>query len=187
MQNRRSIDSITRFIFCSDKPREVDLAIVLGSPSISNVEPAISLYLEALAPRILITGHGRRGVDVPEWQVYRDHAVSQGVAEEDILIEPDATNTYENFLFSECIIARELGWDRVSSLAICCKPLHARRAFMTARQILPSGVNIVVLPPRHPADIQADNWWLSSHGKERVMGEMRRIAEYSLKGDISIE
>lgn len=187
MQDRQSIDAITQFIFRADKPRHVDLALVLGSPSISNVEPAIALYRAGFAARILITGHGPVDTKVPEWRVYRDHAISQGVPTEDILIEPDATNTRENFLFSERIIARELGWDRIAEIAICCKPLHTRRAFMTARRFLPKHVNFVVLPPSHPADIQADNWWLKPQGKERVLGELRRIAEYSLTGDVSIE
>ncbi len=187
MQVQRSIASITRFIFCADPPQRVDLAIVLGSPSISNVLPAIALYHQGLTPRILITGLGPQGTDVPEWRAYRDHAMEQGVPQEAILIEPEATNTRENLLFSDRIIAQQLGWHNISSVAICCKPLHTRRALMTARQVLPRKVNIVVLPPRHPADIQAENWWQRPRGRERVLGEMRRIAEYALKDDISIE
>jgi uncharacterized SAM-binding protein YcdF (DUF218 family) len=187
MQDRRSIDAITRFIFCADEPCQVDLALVLGAPSISNVEPAIALYHEGLTTRILITGAGPAGTQEPEWRVYRDYAISREVPEKDILIEPDATNTRENLLFSERIIARELGWDIINKIAICCKPLHTRRAYMTARQFLPKPVDLVVLPPRHPSDIQADNWWLKPHGKERVLGEIGRIAQYTSKGDISIE
>ncbi|MEQ9260143.1 MAG: YdcF family protein [Roseovarius sp.] len=187
MHETSSIDAITRFIFCKDAPRQVDLAIVLGSPSISNVEPAIALYHEGLTPRILITGHGPSGARQPEWRAYRDHAVTQGVLADDILIEPEATNTRENLIFSERIIARDLGWETITDIAICCKPLHTRRAFMTAREYLPKCIGLTLLPPRNEADIQPENWWTTARGIERVLGEVRRIAEYAQKGDISIE
>ncbi|QPN68596.1 YdcF family protein [Synechococcus sp. CBW1006] len=187
MHFRETITAITEFIFCEDEPGPVDLALVLGSPSISNVEPAIALYRAGLTPKILISGHGPTKAGPAEWRVYRDRALADGVAERDILIESEAQNTRENFLFSERIIANELTWAGISSLAICCKPIHSRRAFMTARHYFPKFVRLVMLPPRHPADIQADNWWTMERGRERVLGEISRIAEYGQKEDISLE
>lgn len=187
MSTNKTIAAITDFVFLNDETAAVDLALVLGSPSISNVEPAIALYRSGLTKTIVITGHGPSDASVPEWRAYRDHAVAAGVPAEHILIEPEARNTLENIVLSARIIAREVSWDRVSSIAICCKPVHARRAYMTARQHLPKHVDLLMLPPRHPADLQPEDWWATQAGKARVLGEIRRIAEYGLKEDLSIE
>lgn len=180
-------DAITRLVFLSHQPENVDVALVLGSPSISNILPAVSLYMQGMTRRIVVTGHGPADGSKPEWRVYRDYALSAGVPEAAILVEPHARNTLENFVFSDRLIADEIGWSNIGSMAICSKPLHARRAYMTARRHFPKDVVLLMTPPKHPADIQADDWWRTPVGRERVMGELRRIGEYAVKGDLSID
>jgi uncharacterized SAM-binding protein YcdF (DUF218 family) len=182
-----TVEEITRFVFLRDLPCAVDLTIVLGSPSISNIEPAVALYHAGLTPKLLITGHGPSPSSPPEWRIYRDHALAAGVPDADIIVEPEARNTPQNFALSAPIIERNLSWDNLQKIAVCCKPLHTRRAYMTARQYLPRHVKIVMLPPTHPADIQSHSWSNTEVGRTRVLGEMRRIGEYALKGDISLE
>jgi uncharacterized SAM-binding protein YcdF (DUF218 family) len=182
-----SIDAITDFVFVLDEPNSVDLALVLGSPSISNVEPAIELYHSRQTERILISGHGPTDECDPEWSVYRSHAIAAGVPPEQILVECDARNTVENFTFSAKIIEREISWGRISRIAICCKPIHTRRAFMTARQHLPKHVQILMIPPKNPKDIQPFNWSTTARGRARVLGEVMRIGKYGLDEDLSIE
>lgn len=186
MHEMKTIEAITQFIFCADEPSKVDCALVLGSPSISNIEPAVDLYHAGLTSRILISGHGPDDSSPAEWCLYRDWALAQGVADRDLLIEPHARNTRENFMFSERIIAQELSWERMESLAICCKPIHARRAFMTARMFFPKRITLLILPPSNPRDIQACNWWLTERGRDRVMGEIGRIGDYGIKEHLSL-
>lgn len=112
--------------------------------------------------------------------------IAAGVPPEAILIEPDATNTLENITFSARLIERTIGWSQVKSLALCCKPIHSRRAFLTARTHLPPGLSISVHCPNDPMDIQSNTWWQSARGQARVLGEMGRISEYALKGDIRL-
>ena len=181
-----TIRSITQLIFRNDAPVSVDLALVLGSPTPSSLMPAIELYHAGMTKRILISGKGRAENAEPEWQVYFDYARSNGVAPEDILIEKQATNTLENICFSAELIERHIGWESVARIALCCKPLHSRRAFLTGRRHLPSEVELVVLHPRDPSDIQPENWWQNETGITLVLGEMRKIAEYAQKGDLSI-
>jgi uncharacterized SAM-binding protein YcdF (DUF218 family) len=182
-----TVEEMTRFVFLSNEPSAVDLTIVLGSPSISNIEPAVALYGAGLTPRMLITGHGPAAESPPEWRIYRDYALAAGVPEDRILIEPSARNTPQNFALSAPIIEQRMSWASIQKVAICCKPIHARRAFMTARQHLPCHVELLMIPPQHPADIQSHNWSKTTNGRTRVLGEIRRIGEYALKGDISLE
>jgi uncharacterized SAM-binding protein YcdF (DUF218 family) len=182
-----SRDAITQLVFVSHQPAKVDIALVLGCPSISNILPAISLYLAGNAKHIVISGHGPNYQSTPEWRIYNDYAIAAGVPAADILIEPDARNTLENFVLSAKLIERDIGWSSVKLIAICCKPLHTRRALMTARQHFPKHVHLLMNPPNHPDDIQADDWWNDVHGRNRVMGEVLRIGQYAQKGDISID
>jgi len=182
-----SIDAITDFVFKRDEPGPVDLAFVLGSPSISNIEPAIALYLSGLTQKLLISGHGPSDDCEPEWSVYRAHAIAAGVPQDQIWLEREARNTAENFILSERIIDREISWDGIRRIAICCKPIHTRRAYMTARQHFPKHLEILTLPPEDSADIQPFNWWTTERGCTRVLGEVMRIGQYGQKGDLSIE
>ena len=187
MCEAQSIRALTSFIFMDDEPATVDLAIVLGSPSISNVEPAIDLYLKGFTKKIVISGHGPSPESVPEWRIYRDHALAAGVPSEALMIEPNARNTLENFLFTAKVITQHTSWDKISRIAICCKPIHTRRAFMTARKHFPGHVKLFMCPPRDPADLQAHNWSQTVIGRDRVLGEVRHIAEYGMKRDLSID
>lgn len=179
-----TIARITDLIFIASPLRPVDIALVLGSPNPTSSYPAIALFRAGMTNLVAVTGQGRGGV--PEWQIHRDTLVANGVPEGRILIEPQATNTLENFTLSARLIEERVGWSKIQTLALCCKPLHARRALLTARTHLPAGLSISVHCPKDPMDIQADTWWQSPRGRMRVMGELSRIGDYAQSGDIQI-
>jgi uncharacterized SAM-binding protein YcdF (DUF218 family) len=157
------------------------LAIVLGCPSITNMDVAVRLYHAGLAPRLLITGHGPGGeIGDPEWRQYRDHGLAGGIPERAMLVETRARNTRENFIHSEAIIAREIGWTSLGTIAIITKPLHTRRALMTARRYFPAHVQLIMQAPADPGSIQPESWWQTQYGRDKVLGELRRIGEYGL-------
>lgn len=178
----KSRDAITEFLFIRDEPRAVDCVLVLGSSTLTNMDPAIALYRAGLAKWVLITGHGPTGEEEPEWRGFLAYALAQGVPEAAILIEPDARNTRDNFRLSAELIAQRLGWDSVRRVAIVSRPFHARRALMTARRFFPEQVELVMLSPDD--GVQAHDWWGSIYGRHRVLEELRRIGEYALKGDL---
>lgn len=176
--------AISRFLFVSDPPEAVDLAFVLGSPSISSVYPAVELYLAGLTRRLLISGATITANLEAEWKLYQSYALAKGVLPEDILIEPSATNTRENLLLGSALVEKSIGWNNVNVVALCAKPFHMRRVLMGARGIFPAHVRLVALPPKDPGDIQADNWWTFSYGSERVLQELGRISAYGLLGHL---
>jgi hypothetical protein len=179
-----SRDAITRFLFLEDEPQQVDLCLVLGSPSISSVVPAIDLFKRGFTPRILISGHGPSPDSAPEWRLYRDYAIGQGVPAAAILVEEKATNTLENFTLSARVIEAEIGWSRVNSVAIAAKPFHMRRALMTARANWPAHVRFVMRPSNAPDDPPAATWWQTESGRGYVLSELRAIGTYALAGHI---
>lgn len=176
--------AIARFLFIEDPPEPVDLAFVLGSPTLSSLTPALALYHAGMTSKILISGQGPTASGLPEWQVYRDHALASGIAPEALLIEPEATNTRENMVYGADLIDRLIGWQNVGVVAICAKAYHLRRAFMTARKVFPAGVRLIALPATGPGDIRSDDWWTTAQGRNRILQELGRISDYSLKNHL---
>jgi uncharacterized SAM-binding protein YcdF (DUF218 family) len=177
-------DAITQFLFLEDEAEPVDLCVVLGCPTLTNMDPAIELHQAGFAPVLLITGHGPAADIIPEWRAYRDYALRRGVPESALLIEPNATNTLENFRLSYPIVERALGWAQVRKVAIATKPFHTRRALMTARKHWPEHLQFIFRPSREPDDLPADSWWQTETGRGYVLSELRAIGAYALNGDI---
>lgn len=180
-----TIQRITDLIFTCSQPRALDLLIVLGSPTPTACYPAIEMFRAGLVPWIVVTGRGRDGAR-PEWRILKDALLAGGVPEDRILFEPDAVNTLDNIKLSARLIAERLGWSGLRRIGLSCKPLHARRALLTAQTHLPPGLSLSVHCPTDPMDIQPGTWWQSQQGLTRVMGELRRIGEYTQKGDLRI-
>jgi uncharacterized SAM-binding protein YcdF (DUF218 family) len=177
-------DALTRFLFLKDDPAAVDLCLVLGSPTAYSMQPAIDLYRSGLTERILISGLGPRPDQEPECESFKRFALEQGVPAQAIVLERQASNTLENFVFSRAVIEREIGWDNIKTVAIVSKPFHMRRALMAARKHWPAHVRFVMQPSIDPRDIPADTWWQSEEGRRYVLSELKAIGSYALQNHI---
>jgi hypothetical protein len=178
-----SREAISRFLFLQDEPERVDLAFVLGSPTVNSLLPALTLFQANLAPRILISGAGQTRDGIPEWQLYRDHALAAGVPPEALLLEQNARNTLENFEFGAELIAQEIGWSEISAIGLCAKPYHMQRALMTARRFVPPQVRLLAFPAEHPENLSQTSWADTTEGTTRVLQELGKIGTYALQGD----
>ncbi|WP_233589001.1 YdcF family protein [Falsigemmobacter faecalis] len=167
-----------------EEPQPVDLAFVFGSPTLSSLQPAIALYQAGLTRRILISGAGKAPGFATEWQFYQAAAMAAGVPQSALILEKKARHTRENAAFGAALIALDPGWAQVRSMAVCAKPFHMRRAVMTLRRHLPEGIRLIPQPPSDPADLAAETWWRTPQGRERVPGELGKISDYALKGDL---
>lgn len=181
-----SLQAISSFLFVRDEPAPVDLAVVLGSPSVNSIYPAISLFQAGLTHQILITGAGQSTSGQPEWELYRDTALQAGIPNDALLLEKQATNTAENLSFSAELIAATIGWSRVASIALCAKPFHMRRALLTARKFFPLEVNLIARPAEDPMNLLASNWADTPQGRRRVFEELGKISRYALNGDFDV-
>jgi uncharacterized SAM-binding protein YcdF (DUF218 family) len=182
MMNTR--EAITQLIFFSQQPKHVDIAMVLGSACVSSIDPAIMLYHDGLVSKFLISGKGPTDRAEPEWRIYSRYAQDHGVPSSAILLETEARNTRENFLFSEVLLSREIGWSNITTMAIATSPIHSRRARMTACQYFPSHVDLTMLSTSDERCIQAATWWKTRQGRLMVLEELRRIGDYGLKGHL---
>ncbi len=189
--NKDTKTALTEFLFLSDPPEPVDLCVVLGAPSPSSIDPAILLFNAGQVSRILITGFGPasqldNSEHTPEYKVMARIAINSGIPESVLEFETKATNTLENFTFTRAAIEETIGWENIETVAICAKPLHMRRALMTAKTCFPKKLKYVLQPATSPNDIQADTWYKTERGRKHVLNELASIAKYAERGDIDV-
>ncbi len=124
-----------------DTKTRSDAILVLGAKSfhgnsynpclVSRVKHAAELYKAKYAPKIIVSGGRDREDNVNESETMKKIAISHGVYSKDILLEPTATSTYENLLFSQKI----LKLNNLNSVIIVTEPFHIARSSLVAERL----------------------------------------------------
>jgi len=163
--------------------RSSDVAIGLGSHDLGVAEYAAELYHKDLFPLLVFSGATspttRARFPRGEAVHYREHAVSLGVPEGAILIEPDATNTGQNIARSRELLASADVQPR--TVLLISKPYMERRAYATCRQVWPEVEPICASEP-----LKFDDY-VDSIGDPRLVldmlvGDLQRVIEYPKHG-----
>ncbi|MFC5949761.1 YdcF family protein [Pseudonocardia lutea] len=132
---RADVETLWEFNQMHHELRPVDLGIGLGSHDLGVATYTAELYHQGYFPRIVFTGANApttierfpRGEAVH----YREHALSLGVPDKAILIEPNATNTGENIDFTRALVER--CEPPVRSVMLISRPYQQRRAYAMCR------------------------------------------------------
>lgn len=175
------------FIFAENQPEKADIIFVPGNGFPEMAEKAARLYKEGYAPYVLPSGRysitmGRFvGVqskkDVynedyeTECEFLKSVLMKNGVPKSAILLEDQATFTYENAIFSKQVT--DLHKIKVNRAILCCKTYHARRSLMYYQLLYPDAEILVC--PACPDGITRENWRDTEAGVEAVTGEIDRI------------
>ena len=121
-----------------DETRSADVAIILGAATDGReVSPVfeerlnhgIWLYENGYVGKIIITGGYGEGNDRSDADIAKEYMVSQGILEEDILLEEKSTITEENLENAKIIMEQE-GHDIA---LVVSDPLHMKRAMLMAK------------------------------------------------------
>lgn len=183
------LKNIDEFIFAEGKPQKSDMIFVPGNGFPEMAEKAALLYREGYAPYILPSGRysitlGKfagvlskkevyDGAYNTEWEFLKAVLVKNGVPEQAILKEDQATFTYENAIFSRQ--ATDRAGISVKKAILCCKTYHARRSLMYYQLLYPETEFTVC--PACPDGITKCNWRETEEGVEAVTGEVSRIVK----------
>ena len=175
------------FIFAENTPEKSDIIFVPGNGYPQMAECAARLFREGMAEWILPSGrysvvNGKfSGVleksDIynkeyeTEWEFLKEVLIKNGVPEEKILREDQATFTYENAIYSRQVTDRE--HLDIKKAILCCKSCHARRALMYYKLLYPDTEFYVI--PCCVDSINKYNWSKTNEGIDEVMGEITRI------------
>ncbi|MFD9880229.1 YdcF family protein [Streptomyces alboflavus] len=159
------------------------VAIALGSHDLGVATAAANLYRAGFFPTLVFTGGNspttRARFPRGEAVHYREHALSFGVPDEAILVEPNAANTGQNITFSRHLLQRT--GIEVESLMLISKPYMERRSYATCRKLWPEAQ---VICASEPLSLDA---YIKSIGDEKLVidmlvGDLQRVIEYSALG-----
>ncbi|MBS6194379.1 MAG: YdcF family protein [Clostridiales bacterium] len=184
----RFLENFTEFIFQEDELSSADIIFVPGNGYPQMAEQAAKLWREGYAPFVLPSGRysiltGKfSGVQAlkekydgdyeTEWEFLKTVLVKNGVKEQAILREDQATYTFQNAIFSRAVT--DGAGLTIQRAIICCKAQHARRCRMYYQLLYPEAQLLIC-----PSDmgINRDNWYLTETGREEVLGEVERCGK----------
>jgi len=172
------MDALTQFIFVPDDVLKADATIVLGMSLWERpLARAIDLYRQGLAGRLVLCGGYNPKIDAIEaLKMYRE-AKSIGIPDSDILVDPDSSNTAENFSTAVFLLqANNIGITR-SVVNIVSIHFHSRRALLTAQKMFGNGVQFgtATYPSIH---YTSSTWYETDVGRRNVFDEIEKIARY---------
>ena len=162
---------------------KTDCILALGSHDLRVAERAAQLYLEGWAPILILSGglgNFTKGMwTETEADRFAAIAISMGVPETSILVENGSTNTGENILFTQQLLAQEKLDPR--SFIVVQKPYMERRSYATFKQHWPDKKLVVTSP-----QISFEDYPTEEIPLERVInimaGDLQRIKFYPGKG-----
>lgn len=175
-----SIKSITEYIFIGKPPRKADAIFVVGGSLPEAAELAAKLYKNKYAEKIIIGGkHSvkRDCFPLPEYETeydyYKDVLLKNGINESDIYGENESGYTKQNAEFARRVVDENNLL--INKALIVCKSFHAKRCLLLYQMYFPN-VDFTVVT-FDGFDITKDNWYKTEYGRERVMGEIKKIEE----------
>ena len=105
-----------------------------------------------------------------EWAYMRDILLTEGVPDEAILREEEATFTWENAICSRHVL--ESMGIRVNRAILVCQAFHARRCLMYYQEQFPDTEFLIC--PVQTKGISRDSWFLDPDRIDTVLGEVER-------------
>ena len=184
---RASIEKIWNYHQMRHELVHADALLVLCSHVVVVAEHGARLFLDGWAPLLIFSGGlgsiTRRFWVEPEADQFARIAERAGVSHDRILIENRSTNTGENILLTQAMLA-ERGLDPASFI-IVQKPYMERRSYATFRKLWPGKAVIVTSPPLS-LDEYLDKFSHESLSRDDVIsimiGDLQRIKLYPAKG-----
>jgi len=168
-----------------DDHSTADCILVLGSKSASKyrVPKAVEVYKAERADKVIMCG-GRLLDDQSEAYIMKEHAISLGLSEDDIILEEESLTTKENILCTLLTLDRHFKLAKIKRVLLVTTRYHMRRSLAMARTYLPSWIEIIPCPADDTNTLR-HNWHLTDRGYNRAYNEVKKVISYIREGSIS--
>lgn len=182
-EHRADVETLWEYHNMHHELRPCDVGIGLGSHDPGVAIIATDLYHRGFYPLLVFSGANApttverfpRGEAVH----YREYAIEHGVPAEAVLVEPEATNTQQNFELTRALLTAQGITAR--SAIVMSRPYQQRRAYATAKKIWPE---LDVICASNP--LALDDYVTSIGDVKKVIdmlvGDTQRIEEYAKRG-----
>lgn len=185
-----SDDDIQKIVYSDiiDSGKNTEYAIVFGNSMLINerVNTALEAYKTGRVKKLIFTG-GANGISnqnnnqIPEAIRMKYLAVKLGVKEEDILIEIESNNSFENVDNVFKILP-----DDINSVAIITSEFHLKRCMAIIKKKFPNIETILIASKDGFSD--SNNWFLSDNswnsGRSLATYEAGLLVKYAKNNQI---
>ena len=183
--DRKEIARTVRFLSTeSDEPEKADLAFDFGGQFNDSAYIAADLFKRGVVRYVLVSGGYNEITHANEAETHLAILLEEGVPWDRIIVENEATNTYEQALLSLPRVNERLGTESIQSVIAITKWYHGRRAVMTLKKNWPAGIRYYThsyepegMPPSRLAPALI-------HHRARLR-ELDKIPEYLEAGHIA--
>lgn len=160
-----------------------DCILALGSHDLRVADRAAELYLEGMAPLLVLSGglgNFTQGMwTEPEADRFAAIAIARGVPPGAILVENRSTNTGENILFTQQLLQQKQLDPK--SFIVVQKPYMERRSYATFKKHWPDK-EVWVTSPQIPFESYANDEIPLDRVIHIMTGDLQRIRLYPAKG-----
>ncbi len=175
----REVADVTGYLFLEDPPEPAEVMLVFGGTDRRRASRAADLYQRGLVRKIVLSGGPPKRPTgfATEAEAMGALLEQAGVPAAALELERQATNTGENVRFA-------LRWlSGAAVVSLMTKPVHMRRAAMTARRWLPAARLVCV--PAAMRDCTRENWSSRPEWRGTAAAELAAIARYFAQRDIA--
>lgn len=117
---------VNNLLIENSKPVKSDYIVVIsGGDTVGRTKKGIELYKQAYAPKLLLSGDAADPESPSNAKVMKKYAISNGVPEEDIIIEETSKDTRENATQS---ILKLIKVGPEQQIILVTSPYHSKRA-----------------------------------------------------------
>jgi hypothetical protein len=180
---------IFNYLYLREEPVKADAVIGFGHFDLKIPRRCAELYLKKDAPKILFTGGvgaGSADFQFPEAVVFKNLILKEfpQIPDEDIIIEPESTNTGENLRFMQKVLqdknpdfAFGTGIKKVLKVS---NAYRQRRAYLTCKKEFP-GVEFINSPANTSFEEELELYKTKNQDLVRhLSGEMERMLMYPI-------
>jgi uncharacterized SAM-binding protein YcdF (DUF218 family) len=171
------------YMLMHQKLEQADIILCFGSNDIRTADWAAEIYKRGLAPTIVCSGgNGKDSIySETEAVVFSRRMIELGVPAEVIILEPNATNTGENIVYTKKLLKDKN--IQVTKVIVVQKPYMERRAFATMRKQWPEVECIITSPEisyeEYPNGRRPE---FKKKYTDVMVGDLLRIKEYPKLG-----
>ncbi len=166
------------FLSPQDNLQKADAIVVIsGGRTTTRAQKGIQLFQQGYAPRLILSGAALD--DGPSnARAMHDQAIAAGIPEQDIVVDEDSQNTYQNAVDTKHIL-QHLG---AHSILLVTSPYHQLRADMTFRSVL--GPDYTVSGVSAFDDRWSKSgWWQSGFAFNISLSELYKVVFIDLTGN----
>ncbi len=176
------IEEINKIFFTANErlPEDYDLILVLSSSSINRMKLAISLYHQRQTKILISGGTYLEKEKLIEAEMFYIYAICHGIPSNDLILELQSKNTYENFVYALDIIKKNNLVKQ--NLVLITNANHMPRAIRTGMKVVnEKNLQYKFYPQKSMSTmIRKDTWQENRKAIKIIKGELTRLLKYDL-------